>query len=565
MISQQSPFLDIIKEENLSKIKIDKELVPYFINVMKKFQEVFDKKGYTEAKNFAARFEENLIGIGNHNYGIHFKNLEENTLGQHYRKERKVFVSDKYLQEDKIKKVESTLSHELLHFLSLSAKPYKLDSYGQYVQDYSFIPDFEVWGGGFVNEGLTEMLNQQIYPDSNAYKPQVAMTKLLLFVNNSKENLFAYFNGRVPGLDYINKNYKNFLDYANLYQEQNEKNAYSMLKAVEDENFKKAYDCLIAIFEEKVSVEIEKFEFLTLKDFVDRVKNFEDYVFMPTQKTKTMVQNLTAKFIDFYFTSISQNKKEELKVKILDLMKKELLIEKNLVASKTLETPQFNYEMQTTQSGDTNVIVKDKNNIKLVTYVYPKNKIEVFNFFTDEDTMMLLSGFHYKDFYFSAKSMNFSNNNNMEYSDVLERVAKTGKNQKDILKQIKSFYKAYDNFVKDKLDLNLLLQDKMVKQVYALEYKAKKIDGKLYLTKHKNDDMKLKLIKNKNISLVAESNYYNKGWNLDVEANILSYQSPEKNLTFEAKKIYETSENVLNHDMAKVYYNLNHEEDVFER
>ena len=48
---KDTSFIDLIKEENLSKIKIDKELIPIFIKAMKLFQKHFNRMGYTSTRN----------------------------------------------------------------------------------------------------------------------------------------------------------------------------------------------------------------------------------------------------------------------------------------------------------------------------------------------------------------------------------------------------------------------------------------------------------------------------------------------------------------------------------
>ena len=53
---QDTSFIDLINEDNLSKINIDENLISIFKNAMKNFQTYFNYMGYTKTRDYEKFF-----------------------------------------------------------------------------------------------------------------------------------------------------------------------------------------------------------------------------------------------------------------------------------------------------------------------------------------------------------------------------------------------------------------------------------------------------------------------------------------------------------------------------
>lgn len=556
MISEETPFLDLIKPENLSKIKIDKELVPSFINVMKNKQRIYDKKGYTHAKHFPSLFKNYLLEEGPNQYSIKFGKLEERVGGIIEKKNKQILISEDLNDSDVDSKIiEAVITHELFHLFSIGSKPYIKNDMGEFSEDYLIKPDLELWQGGFVNEGLTELLTRQVYPNSKAYPAQVAMVKLLLYVNNATENLYSYFNAKVPGLNYSNSLYSNFLFYAEQYHTDYSKKKYDIASASEDVFYNKAQEKLIQIFANKVEAEIEKYQFINLKDFIDRVKNFDDYVIIPSKLSKSLVEELSKKFVDVYFDKLSDKKKLKTLQKIKTLIKNERQLESGIYTSTTLETPVLDFEILGL-NDKVKILAKNKLGVIVKTQEIESEGNNDYRIDYEDASIRLYTNKSKGYFHVSIFVLEKMFSGVIFTDDLIKK-----QNIEKLTKEVFDLYKPFKNFNNDKKDLNVLLKENFVQEIYTVSSKHHKLKKNLYLVKTKSK-LKIKAIIEGKASTVQEAEIDDKSvLALDENSKKLMFKNEQGDFNFDVGKVYNASENSNMQDMAKLIYHFNSVDD----
>ncbi len=222
------PFLYLTQEEIIDKINIDPRLVKAFTNVMKRMDSYFLVNGYYELKDYIKFFEDYLIG---QDFSIRC-NDEPSKIGAggFYNRSKKTIAIDvSHLDKDDL---ESIICHEFIHFLVM----------------HDLVParhSQELVRGGFFNEALTEMLTQQIYPNSRAYEPQVRMVTFSNLLSNQVNNYRSFLKGHWSG---PGSAWANYIASASKYYDKFYNKGYSFGEAVKDEDYLKAQRCAIDAF-----------------------------------------------------------------------------------------------------------------------------------------------------------------------------------------------------------------------------------------------------------------------------------------------------------------------------
>ena len=127
-IQNNNPFLALLKEQNLTKIKIDKELIPIFKIVISMMSDYFVANDLINVKDWNSFFEKFLLTNNEEQLYIKLGNIGGNVepVGGEYSKEKKIIAINKV--NDDINRLCSSLCHEFIHFLvmhdsnSLNAK-----------------------------------------------------------------------------------------------------------------------------------------------------------------------------------------------------------------------------------------------------------------------------------------------------------------------------------------------------------------------------------------------------------------------------------------------------------
>lgn len=176
-IQKSNAFLDLLKEENLSKINIDKELIPVFKIVVLKINDYFLKNNLMDVKDWNDFFKKYLITNNSEQIQIKLGRISENTepVGGEYSKEKKLIAITQRTGD--INTLCSSFCHEFIHFL---------------VMHDSNTLKARLSDSAFFNEGMTEYLTSCITDkgNSSAYFREYEMAK---FYCKITKNTFAYF------------------------------------------------------------------------------------------------------------------------------------------------------------------------------------------------------------------------------------------------------------------------------------------------------------------------------------------------------------------------------------
>ena len=230
----ESNFTNLMKESNFSKINIDSRLVDSFKRVLDKLQTYFDANGYTSQRDYEKFFEEYLLKDMDSKLKILVSN-EPSKIGaagfyRHRRGITEIHIDENYLKHEET--LDSILCHEFIHFLAMRG-----------LDDMEY-PDPEIKNGGFINEALTEMLTGQMYPNSNAYQPQVDMLKFANLLTGNVNNYSHFLRGKVDCKGGASS-WINFFAAANTYQQTWRDKGFVMSQAINDPDYIKAQQYII--------------------------------------------------------------------------------------------------------------------------------------------------------------------------------------------------------------------------------------------------------------------------------------------------------------------------------
>lgn len=253
---EDNSFIKLTEEGTLEKINIDSRLVDSFKSVMKKIQDYFNANGYTSQRNYKEYLEKFLLNSGDKNMRIYVDKIESIFLGGFYDKlEHEICINENILNS-KQENLDSTLCHEFIHFLVMHD-----------LQEGKAEP--EIMNGGFVNEALTEMITQQMYPESNAYDAQVSMQKFANLVSGNTNNFSRFLQGFIDAR-YSSPDWENYREYTNKFQNDFNKAGYISLKqAQSNNNFIEAQRKLISLF-------IRPYGNKSIEEYIDSISKLID-------------------------------------------------------------------------------------------------------------------------------------------------------------------------------------------------------------------------------------------------------------------------------------------------
>ncbi len=234
LLVEDKSFIDLLTEENLSKIDIDPRLIDCFKRVTDKLQTYFNANGYTSQRDYKKFFEEYLFKDMDSKLRIRVSD-EPSKIGAtgfyiHNQGITEIHIDEAYLNKEET--LDSIFCHEFIHFLVMREL------------DVLEFPDPEIKNGGFINEALTEMLTQQIYPNSNSYQPQVNMLKFANLLTGNVNNYSLFLRGKVDCKGGASA-WKNFFASANAYQLSCADKNFLMRDAINDPNYINAQRCII--------------------------------------------------------------------------------------------------------------------------------------------------------------------------------------------------------------------------------------------------------------------------------------------------------------------------------
>lgn len=212
-------FINLTKEENINRINIDPRLVDSFKRVMYKIQEYFNANGYSTQRDYEKYFEEYLLD-SDFSIQLNDEPSKIGAAGFYIKSENRICIDIKYIDDEQL---DSILCHEFIHFLV---------KHGLKFGECST----EIYKGKFINEALTEMLNQQIYPNSKAYEPQVTMLKYVNELAGKVNNYSLFLKGYIDGAGY-GHSWMHFINYVEIYHNKFKDKGFRMNEAVNDEDY----------------------------------------------------------------------------------------------------------------------------------------------------------------------------------------------------------------------------------------------------------------------------------------------------------------------------------------
>ena len=72
IMKNSNPFMELLKNDNIAKMKIDKDLIPVFKIVISRISEFFEKNNLLNAKDWHEIFEKMLLTNSDEQYKIQF-------------------------------------------------------------------------------------------------------------------------------------------------------------------------------------------------------------------------------------------------------------------------------------------------------------------------------------------------------------------------------------------------------------------------------------------------------------------------------------------------------------
>ena len=230
----ESIFTNLMNEQNFSRINIDSRLVDSFKRVLDKLQTYFDANGYTSQRDYQKFFEDYLLKDMDSKLKM-IVSSEPSKIGaagfyRHRQGIAEIHIDELYLKKEEL--LDSIFCHEFIHFLAMRG-----------LDDMEY-PDPEIKNGGFINEALTEMLTQQIYPNSKAYQPQVDMLKFANLLTGNVNNYSRFLRGKVDCKGGASS-WNNFFAAANAYQKTWKDKGFVMSQAINDPDYINAQQYII--------------------------------------------------------------------------------------------------------------------------------------------------------------------------------------------------------------------------------------------------------------------------------------------------------------------------------
>ncbi len=232
---EDNSFVYFTQDDVLKNIDIDPRLVESFKRVMTRLQKYFNEKGYTKDRDYKEYLERNLFKLGDKSISIGVDNNMHPNLGGFYNRfECKIRINETKLNEEYL---DSILCHEFIHFLVMHELEYG-------------VAEEAIIEGGFINEALTELLTQDIYPDVNAdaYRAQVTMHKFANKLSGNENNFRMFLLGKIDA-KCLSAAWMNYLNCCDSFQDEFDELGYIDLnEAQHNKNYILAQRALITLY-----------------------------------------------------------------------------------------------------------------------------------------------------------------------------------------------------------------------------------------------------------------------------------------------------------------------------
>ena len=279
-------FLNLLKPENLKKIKIDDRLIPIFKIVINKINNFFIKGGYIKAKEWNSFFDKFLLTENDNQYSIILDEMPEDYFyasGLFSKTEKKIRVDIRDYNENNFKFLCHELCHEFIHFLVMTES----NNFGWKISESILL-----------NEGLTELLTSLILGDDTSaiYYKHVTMAKFYCELSTYNDVFINFLNDQFA--------IKNTYKQANIIR--NTSRIDNCLKK----------DILVFIQRQLIESFINNYQVDTFEQFVNVIGKLNKRLCFDFEYVKNIYEKLTSNFIDKY--DIEEGLKEDLKRKLIN-------------------------------------------------------------------------------------------------------------------------------------------------------------------------------------------------------------------------------------------------------
>lgn len=160
--------------------------------------------------------------------------------------------------------------------------------------------DSDLINGGFINESLTEILTQQMYPNSNAYDAQVTMQKFANLLSGKENNFSKFLQGFVDAR-YSSPDWENYRRASNSFQSDfNDAGYINLLEAQNNFNFIKAQRSLISLF-------LRPNGSKTIEEYIDAINKLID---RPVKDNEYVNEEIVAKMDSKMIADMKLNNQE---------------------------------------------------------------------------------------------------------------------------------------------------------------------------------------------------------------------------------------------------------------
>lgn len=170
-----SSFLDLLKPENLGKLKIDEKLIPIFKVVIRNINDYFIKNGLMNVKDWKGIFNKYLLSNSSEQFSICLEDIDNSKAtvcksGYFDERSKRIVADIKYIDDEFIYNI---LCHEFIHFLSKMGR-----------KSLNKTPaDVKVF-----NEALTEITTQEIMNNkTNIYSVAISLTNMYRLLRGTSD------------------------------------------------------------------------------------------------------------------------------------------------------------------------------------------------------------------------------------------------------------------------------------------------------------------------------------------------------------------------------------------
>lgn len=178
-----SPFLNLLKPENLNKIKIDERLIPAFKKIVLNINEFFVNNKLMDVKDWQSFFDRYLLSDSEEQLHIKYETLsrDDPAGGEYSKKESRISI-EKDFGNKTFDSLCDSLCHEFIHFLVM-ADSNDLTS--------------QVSICNFFNEGLTDLLSQKVMNYvTGGYMLEVRMANFYCSFFNEGDVFASFLNDK---------------------------------------------------------------------------------------------------------------------------------------------------------------------------------------------------------------------------------------------------------------------------------------------------------------------------------------------------------------------------------